>query len=428
MTLPFTDDTPAAPKANWFARPGVIIGLLTALLVIAAVFARTPVTGREGDPRLSTLSADPLGAKLLYELADRTGWDVARDRTGAGPIDTVADARTVYALLNPTVALTAEESHEILESVRGGGALLLVLGPGTEHLSDSLGLAIEQRGRDVIPGRGAVRPCTNTTGVRGFTREALWFGTAQLLPLKGRGIGGTGTDTLITIAVRTTGRLVEPRAAMAGTPFGAGRIVVAADPDVFRNDALRECTYGLDVAAAAALDYLAAGGPVPRNRILFDEFHLNRINVGIIAVMRSYLTGTRSGNAVLQVVLAGLVLLLAAAPRVLPPRDEARVERRSPLEHVDALSRAYLQVGATRTSAARLVRGLRRRMERGAVRPRRGAKDPEDEYLARLADTKPALAGDIATVRKALAHSVSIAEFRSVGQAIQRIEAALTRT
>ncbi|HYW30068.1 MAG TPA: DUF4350 domain-containing protein [Gemmatimonas sp.] len=429
MTAPATDSAVAA-RAPWYARPGLVISLLVLLFLVVVVFARTPVTGRSGDPRLSTLSSDPLGAKLLYELAGRIGWTVERHRNGALAMaapDAGGNVGTVYAILDPTQPVTPEETGRVLSAVRGGSALLLVIGRGTRAFSDSLRIEPDTRGYDVISPRGAVRACTGAGGMRGFTREALWFGNAQLLPLKGRGIGGPGTDTLISVAERTTGRLVRPRAAMTGIPFGAGRIVVAADPDVFRNDALRECTYGLDVAAVAALDYLAAGAPVRRDRLVFDEVHQGRGTSGMTSVIRGYLTDSPSGRTVLQLAVAGFVLLLAAAPRVVPPRDDTRVERRSPLEHVDALSRAYLQVGATRTATHRLVRGLRRRVERGALRASRG-NSPEDTFLGRVADVKPALAGDIATVRTALSRSVSTAEFRNVGQAIHRIEATLTKT
>jgi hypothetical protein len=142
--------------------------------------------------------------------------------------------------------------------------------------------------------------------------------------------------------------------------------------------------------------------------------------------VQAYLAGTPSGHAVLQLCASGLLLLLAAAPRVLPPRVDRRVERRSPLEHVDALARAYLQVGATRTATLRLVRGLRRRVDRGMARGR--AADRDESFLARVAETKPALAADVALLRNALSTSVTQAEFREVGNAIGRIEAALTRT
>ena len=314
----------------------------------------------------------------------------------------------------------------MLSHVRRGGAMLLVLGPGTLPLSDSLKLTVDRQGDDVAMNVGAVQPCANASRPR-FTREALWFGNARMLALQGRGLATPGMQRLVLLENRPTITTDGPRSAMVAMPFGAGRLVVAADPDVFRNDALRECRFGLDVALVRALEYLSAGGPSPRRAISFDEFHQDRTRFGMSGAVERFLSDTPPGRTMLQLALAALLLLIAAAPRVLPPRELARIERRSPLEHVDALARAYLQVGATRTSAQHLVRGLRRRMERGAARGKRTGPGEDELYLLRLTDVKPALAGDIATVRHALANSIDLGEFRRVGQAIQRIEAALNR-
>jgi hypothetical protein len=415
----------SAPSVSvpWYTRPGVVIALLAALVTITALVARTPVTGRSGDPRLSTSSSDPLGAKLYYELADRSGWNVARDGRGTVPTATT----TIYSVLDPVVPVTPEEAGAMLAHVRRGGALLLVLGEGTTPLNDSLHLTVDREGDDVAQNIGAVRPCAGATRPR-FTRDALWFGKARMLALQGKGLTTSGLERFVLLESRPNIVTDGPRSTMVGMPYGAGRLVVAADPDVFRNDALRDCRYGLDVASMRALEFLTAGGTAPRRTIVFDEFHQGRTRFGMSGAIERFLGDTPPGRVVLQLALAGLLLLFAAAPRVLPPRDLVRIERRSPLEHVDALARAYVQVGATRTSTQHLVRGLRRRMEHAAARGKRGGLDEDHLYLSRLADVKPALAGDIAIVRHALTNPVDLGEFRRVGQAIQRIEAALTRT
>ncbi|MEP6781260.1 MAG: hypothetical protein ABJC26_15290, partial [Gemmatimonadaceae bacterium] len=210
----------------------------------------------------------------------------------------------------------------------------------------------------------------------------------------------------------------------------------ASDPDAFRNDAIRDCRNRLDLTVVHAMEYLRGGSFNSRNRIAFDEYHQNTgITAGVMATVRRYLGGTPSGHAVLQLCIAGLLLMLAYATRTLSPRDLGdRVERRSPLEHVDALSRAYMQVGASRTAVTRLLSGLRRRMERGTGRnpanaARRGAsKDGGEEFLARISSVKPALSTDVNTVRHALNNKVNNTELLEVGRAIERIEAALTRT
>ena len=91
---------------------------------------------------------------------------------------------------------------------------------------------------------------------------------------------------------------------------------------------------------------------------------------------------------------------------------------------VRALARAYAQVGATRTAAARLVRGTRRRTARGLGRDRRTRSD--DAWLAHIAERHPALADDVALARRALADALPSRTFATLGPALHRIEATLT--
>ncbi|MGH7689573.1 MAG: hypothetical protein ACREN3_08220, partial [Gemmatimonadaceae bacterium] len=216
------------------------------------------------------------------------------------------------------------------------------------------------------------------------------------------------------------------RPAMVGFPLGRGRVVVASDPDFLRNDALRVCENGLSVVAVQALQYLRAGGRVPRTRILFDEYHQdNGAQPGTLSAIVAFFGRTASGHLLLQLLGAGLVVLLAAAPRVLPPRGVTRVTRRSPLEHVDALGRAYAQVGATRTAVTRLVRGVRRRLGLAAARAMEGRSD--DEFLDWAARTAPPIAAEANRVRRALGASVSRRELAAVGDALAHIESSLTK-
>jgi hypothetical protein len=98
------------------------------------------------------------------------------------------------------------------------------------------------------------------------------------------------------------------------------------------------------------------------------------------------------------------------------------VSRRSPLEHADALGRAYADVGATRTATARLVSGLRRRLNRWIpVAP--GAAD--EAFLEAVAVRVPARAADVGVIRHALAEALPKRELALVGGALNRIEEAV---
>jgi hypothetical protein len=163
-----------------------------------------------------------------------------------------------------------------------------------------------------------------------------------------------------------------------------------------------------------------------RTHIVFDEFHQGYGEQrGTMSAISRYLVGESSGRLLFQLLAAGLLLLLAAAPRLIPPHDPEHVERRSPLEHVDALGRAYARVGATRSATARLVRGVRRRLAGGSARITGEVSD--DAFLDRALRDAPALRGDIELIRNALRSPVSRRDFALVGAALEHLELSLTR-
>ena len=426
----------------------ILAGVLT-LIVVAALFTPEVIGGRTGDARLTTYSAEAQGAKLLYELASRFGWRVER-WTDATPI--AADDRTIIAVLDPVEPPGAIQTHRILEQVRAGAALLYVMG-GSGALNDSLHVKRGLFGGVYQPtaaGTADARRASDTLRARRFDsartdsaddEDVESSAECDRVPNDGLPMWADQTVRLwrfswtrhrpadAVIFARSTlegdtkdTSLVRSAPAAAGFPFGAGRVVVLSDPDLVRNDVLRVCRFGLDVVAARMLEYLAAGTP-RRDRLVFDEYHQGfGTHPGTLRAIALYLSRAASGHVLLQGLLAGLVLLLALGPRALPVHDEERVERRSPLEHVGALAQAYARVGATRTATARLVRGLRRRVERGGVEHARGQSDAG--FLDQTA-ASAARAGDVAIVRRALETSVSRREFEAVGGAIRRLEDSL---
>jgi hypothetical protein len=178
------------------------------------------------------------------------------------------------------------------------------------------------------------------------------------------------------------------------------------------------------VHAVRRLAYLRAAAPSPRVALVFDEYHhgFGR-RPSMVRTTGRFLAAHPVGRTLLQLSLAALVLLLAAAPRALPPADVTRVERRDPLEQIDALAHAYEQVRATRTIAARLLHGVRSRVERGwsAARAR-----PDDAFLADAEHQVPSLRPDVEVVRRALAERLPDRSLTELGEALRRIELSLT--
>ena len=407
------------PSTPWWVRPSIVLPGVLALVALVATFAQAPLDPRGGDQRLSTLSSAPLGAALLYELAQRLGWEPERQL--APTLDAPPEA--VLAVLGPVIALRSTETHALLEHVRGGGAALVVVGATMQNLMDSLHLRIGAAGT-AIPVEPKPSTCTRPPLAR---LTSLWFGREPtMLTLRWAAPAPAGAVSVLsarTLPVPPHGDTLG--ATVIAFPYGTGRIVVSADADVFRTDAMRDCKPGFDVVAVRALEYLRDGGPAPRTRIVFDEYHqAHGAHPGSLRAAIDYLGGAPSGRLLMQLSAAGLLLLVASAPRSVPPASDPPVERRSPLEQVDALARADEQVRATGTASRRLVHGLRRRVERGSARERAMLSD--DAWLERIASRHPALAAEVAQARRALTDPLPPREFAELGPALHRIETTLS--
>jgi hypothetical protein len=423
---------PATARARqpWYVRPAVVLPIVASIVVIVALLTPQATTGRNGDARVSTYSTAPMGGRLFYETLRRLGWSVEQHVTRDWPADTDA----IIAELAPGVPLRSTDVHALLERVRRGGALLVLLDDGSQLVGESLHVAV---------GTGRLRP-RNPDGnadTQGCAAEpqgqvskrilfTLW--PRDQVTLSTLAWHGPPPDSLTPIVQTLPMEGIDRgrrRSAAVGFPYGRGRIVIGADPDLLRNDAIRVCKYGLDITAVRMVEYLGTrsdGTPRESHSIVFDEYRQGYgEHPGTVSAVASYLVSVASGRVLLQLFACGLILLVAAAPRAIPPLDPERIERRSPLEHVDALGRAYAQVGATRSAAARLVRGVRRRLAGGVVRP--GVDTSDDAFLDRALRDAPQLAAEIALIKNALHSPVSQREFATLGAALEQLELSLTR-
>lgn len=207
--------------------------------------------------------------------------------------------------------------------------------------------------------------------------------------------------------------------------MGKGRVAVVGGSDVFSNAAVRVCRLGADVAVLRLLEYTrppSGTSPV----LVFDEFHHGfGVHGGSLKAAVVYLSRASTGHLLAQALAAGLILLLAMAPRPLVPRTVTQIMRRSPLEHAAALGRAYEDVGATRTATSSLVSGLRRRM-RGIVAVPSSADD--GEFLKAVERRIPSLSPRVEAVNRARTSDTAKRDFAAVGQALAAIEETLQST
>ncbi|MEO8563256.1 MAG: DUF4350 domain-containing protein [bacterium] len=409
---------PPVRSREWWTRPGIMLPLVVALIALVALLAPQGGGDDLGDTRLSTHRAGPSGARLLYESVERLGWRASQRDTSPAPGP--ATGITVHAVLAPSRRVTAGEAHAYLEAVRGGDALLLVL-ETRDALSDSLGVQHTTRGGQLVPIAADLEGCRRQIELV----PPRWVdGRVHLWGLRWQ--HGPPGDRKLFGVVNFDDPAGGAGESVVGFALGKGRVVVVADPDLLRNDVVRRCAWGADVRVVRLLEWLRAGGLVARTALVVDEYHHGYGHAPTASdVVYDFLIGHPVGRTVLQIALAALVLLLAVAPRALPPVDVLRVERRHPLEQIDALAHAYEQVHATRTAAARLVHGLRSRVERG-WRPERGR--PDDDFLHDAELRAPALAGDVDLVRRALHETLPDRDLPELGAALRRIEQTLTPT
>ena len=151
---------------------------------------------------------------------------------------------------------------------------------------------------------------------------------------------------------------------------------------------------------------------------MFDEYHQGYgERITTLGVIGSALAGTSWGRALLQLALAGLLYLMVLGVRPIAPVARARYERRSPLEHVGALSRAYEAIGASQLAVQRLVRGVRRRHPLGTT-----SHLSDEQYLALLRARIPAASSDIDTLIGTLAKKPTAEQLVLAGTAIDHIE------
>lgn len=408
----------ASARLDRWLTPRRVFPLLAAIVLLVVLFAPEPDLG-EGVARLTTYSADPYGARGLYSVVQHLGWRVDRRVVGfRGAMDTTA----TYAVLAPPIDLTATEVATLLGAVRRGARLLTVVADGESPLSDTLrlrasyvspfsdlgapdraaGERADPAGTGATPAGDSIQPF-NAFQRFTFVRRALK--PSRPLP--------AGAEVFLSVRDR---RRSLP--SVVGLPFGAGRIVVFADANMLRNGIIRQGD-----AAVFAVRMLEWLGAAPGTTIVFDEYHQGFGERGSAPrAIRHALLGTATGRMLVQGVIAMLILLLAVGVRPIAPVARRIVERRSPLEHVGALSRAYEQIGATRTATRRLVQGLRRRHPIGT-----GGTVADERYLDLLRARHAALTPDVELLRGALIRTLAPAEFVTLGQAVDHIEQVLAQ-
>lgn len=382
--------------------PRRVIALFLVVVVIGSILS--PDENPESAGRLTTFASDPGGSRGLFEAARRLGWPATHRLE---PFAGVLDTNAIYVILSPPIGLTSSEVSAVLTAVRGGAGLLLV--PGTESaIADSLGI-------EIVPTQLGPHEVVDET-----TWDSLGAIPSTRWPFAIVDVTDSappGVRTILAARRLRSNFVSDTQPIVVGISYGRGRIAVLADGEILANARFRTAS-----AAVLPIRLLEWTAPGERPTLVFAEYHQGYgRHPSVTRAIRAALFNTPAGRTAVHLLAAGAVLLLVFGIRPIAPRTRARVERRSPIEHVGALAHAYAQVGATRTATRRLVRGLRRRHPIGTLR---AATD--EEYLASLTARHPAVAPQVELLVAASTTQQPPERFREAGAAVAHIERILS--
>ncbi|MBC7841288.1 MAG: hypothetical protein H7099_03215 [Gemmatimonadaceae bacterium] len=413
-------DTPLAAHAGdgiatqRRARRATLITLGALIVLVTLVILLTPVNDNSFDTRLTTLRYGPGNARLASDLAKGFGWRVT---IADQPLVGALDSTSIYLVFAGPTPMATRERVAVLDAVRRGAGLLVAPGSDGEFaLLDSLGLRTGTPGTVDVTPLGAcpaetdplaalrVRPMMQTFTITPPTGDAAR--TAVPYPLAARRllssdvkVAADDDDTDAPVAAAPEPERLprdehESRPTIVAFPLGRGRVVALADPDMMRTDQLRSCAQGSALSIVRGLEYLSDGR---KPTLVVAEFYQRESTDSVGVVVWEWLRFSGLGRSVLTLISAAVLLLLARGRRTLAPVYHVREERRSALEHVDALATAWRAVRGTRTVARMLARGIRRRHAAGRWRTL-----DDTEFLAALAERHPSIADDAARLTRAI--------------------------
>jgi hypothetical protein len=460
--MAFTDTPVTAARAQveqkTQSRRATLLTGAALLVLVTLIVVLTPVSIDDGDTRLTITPYGQGNARLASELARRLGWRV---KTTSGPFAAMLDSTVIYAVFDGPTPLSLAERSALLRAVRQGAGLLVSPAAGSQFaLLDSLGLALGPPGLVATKSLGGCPTETDPFNTLRIRPNMVTFDTvteddergrdrlrprtfpAQSVPLLSSVVtrprfddavaddSTTQKDSAVATAsapdavgdsatVDSDSNFIAGQSRRLPTvlafPFGRGRVVAIADPDILRTDQLRDCSRGPALSVVRALEYLSTG----RTRALVVAEHLQTVrDDGATKVLSEWLWGSGLGRLTLTLMAASLVWLLARGRRTLAPVYRLREERRSALEHVDALAVAWQAVRGTRTVAKLLARGIRRRHAAGRWRSLDDAA-----FLAALAERHPTIADDAERLTRAMTSPIPHTQLPALRSAAANIDA-----
>jgi hypothetical protein len=204
--------------------------------------------------------------------------------------------------------------------------------------------------------------------------------TAGVAPVPGFRYGFADSSRALHVAgARPLLRTRRGRVTAVEIPMGRGRVIALSDAAPLGNEHLRKGGTAL-LLARVAWDATRGG-----RTLRFDEYHHGYSGeASVLGAVGGFLVRTDTGHALLQLGAVALGVLFLLGTRFGMPYPPPPAERRSPLEHVEALAGAYRQAGARATARRLLVAGLTRRLGRKPMAESTADGDVVERITARM--------------------------------------------
>lgn len=415
MTASFRSTTSNSTAGGGTITPARVLAVMAILLAVFIVFA--PRVKTDAGAAYSSYATGAGGIRALYDVLSRMGYPVSRNDK---PLTSRLDSAATYMVIQPAQPLTSIEQTRLIAAVRNGATV--VISAGHDDLTDSLGFKLSRPpygiftlGRTVVVNGNP--PAPTTTDPRDLLPAALPISATVASTQK------SGNVVFLRINYKSDSSAIT--SLVIGHPVGRGYAIAFAPPEIVTNQLLRDPRAAIAMVRALEVAGTATDSPNRRHRIIFDEYHHGfGSHANMPDAVARALIQTPLGRVTIEIVIASLILLLAYGVRPLAPVPMPATSRRSPLEHVAALARAYRQVHAQHLGANRLVRGLRRRHSLGLLR-----SVPDSIYLSALKERLPAKSADIDRIIGALAPDSpqTSGHFATTGAAVANIERAFRK-
>lgn len=302
------------------------------------------------DPRRSSHLTGPNGASGFAEVLERLGAEVDQFDRPLFRLDTTGIAGTDHwlAVLEPSLGLGESELRSIGEWLGAGGS---VFAAGETGLEECLGLRVWN-----LP---AIASDRSPHEIRRPDSLSLHAARAEFRPLRGNRLVSSECEHVppvlnSDVVLSTTS---DDSVAMVVALASGSYVFLLADSRYVANEDLKDT----DAGRVLLPEFLR----LEPATVTFDEFHHDfGQNGSLYGAAMSWMTRAPLGWAMIQLVLVSLLVIGARAVRFGPALEVVHRERRSPLDHVDALATGLARARRDSAAVTLLVDGLRRRLGR----------------------------------------------------------------